>query len=39
MKFQKSDVLMGDDASEYTVDIADGTRIGRFRQLVDQFHK
>jgi copper homeostasis protein len=37
MKFQKSDVLMGDDASEYTVDIADGTRIGRFRQLVEQF--
>lgn len=37
MKFQKSDVLMGDDVSEYTVDIADGTRIGRFRELVEQY--
>lgn len=37
MEFYQQDVLMGDSDSEYKVDIADGERVRRFRELVDQF--
>jgi len=36
MEFYQEDVLMGDNDSEYTVDIVDGERIRKFRELVDQ---
>jgi copper homeostasis protein len=36
MKFKKGQVLMGTSDSEYTVEIADPTRIRRFRKIVDQ---
>ncbi len=36
MKFHKEQVQMGNDGSEYSIDIADGKRIMRFREIVDQ---
>lgn len=36
MEFRKDKVLMGDSDSEYTVDVADKTRIRKFREIVDQ---
>ena len=35
MKFKTQEVLMGDNDSEYSVDVADKDRIRRFRELVD----
>jgi len=36
MKFRKEQVQMGSGGSEYSIDIAEGKRIKRFRELVDQ---
>ncbi len=36
MKFHKEGVSMGDDHSEYSIEIADKQRIRKFRKIVDQ---
>ena len=36
MQFRKEQVLMGDDQSEYTIDVSDEMRIKEFREIADQ---